>query len=384
MTFSKLEKTRNDSEGKSLIAGTSSDTSTAQAGLDNDNDNHNEERWHDDDSDDDDCSGEKRDTERIFRKLRLRPGYSHYPHLAEKCRPIVQLWHDTWSDSCPKFWKRMKRNLPKELNESFFILEEMIRFCGEYAGEEKVTIIDMCSGVGYLSMFLSHLLPSHKVSRIVPIDILFRCHLDTTSEEYDGQHLSTQHLNNPIHPIEIRPRRADIKSGRELRQIAHHCIANAPGPVIILGVHLCKSLSVHTVRLFNTTKALRLYLKPCCLPGRKELKSKSPPFWTFGSMEGGGFGLETLYCSKIENNHVEDDKQSSTEDFFNGKAEIQQLSTSCYDSDQTAGDVNNSLFTRWVNLLRDAANSIDGVEAKIYHSSVQKHHFQNQFIVATR
>ena len=115
-----------------------------------------------------------------------------------------------------------------------------------------------------------------------------------------SRHLSSAHLTSPIHPIPIRPRKANIKKGRELRQIAHHCVDQAPGPVIILGVHLCKSLSVHTVRLFNITNVCRLYLKPCCLPGRKELRRREPPFWAFDHMPGGGFGVKTLYCSEIK------------------------------------------------------------------------------------
>jgi len=37
-----------------------------------------------------------------------------------------------------------------------------------------------------------------------------------------------------------------------------------------------------------------------------------------------------------------------------------------------------------VHLLRDAADSGDGVSANINYCSVQLKHFQNQFIVATR
>ena len=210
----------------------------------------------------------------------------------------------------------MRRALPKELNESAFIIDEMIKFFDNVAvdSEPPYTIVDMCSGVGFLAMFLSHLLRADKISRIWAIDTLFElsdkalagvvdaASVDTSNRQDDGHNaekeensLTSYHLTNPVHPIPIKPRKANIKKGRELKQIAKHCIDRAPGATIILGVHLCKSLSVHTVRLFNTSpKACRLYLKPCCLPGRKELRRREPPFWAFQHMESGGLGVVTL------------------------------------------------------------------------------------------
>jgi len=390
----------------------------------------------------DDHHEHEHDVDRIFSKLSLLPSHSQHPELMERCRPIIDLWHDTFACTSQKdgtgaqLWKKMRRNIPKELNESAFILNEMMHICNEYDGDEPLTIIDMCSGVGYLSMFLSHLLPSEMVSRIIPIDVLFAAHNDKGSvssssssstgtsavgvdndvnsyantsrpitdsdvtnndQALDGgemqtekpqiNHLSTDHLLSPIHPIPIRPRRANIKKGRELRQISKHCIAKAPGPVIILGVHLCKSLSVHTVRLFNstTTKASRLYLKPCCLPGRKDLRRREPPFWEFEGMRGGGFGVKTLYCEVIDST-TKDSEQLVVVDLAEAKREARLIVEAEGETevDAHAGARTNSLFTKWVRLLRDAADSGDGVSANINYCSVQLKHFQNQFIVATR
>ena len=350
-----------------------------------------------DEEEEEDDPNDEHDVDRIFRKLKSRPAHLQYPDLIARCRPIVQLWNDSYATSLPKFWKRTRRNLPKELNESVFILEEMIHLVENYEKEEPLTILDMCSGIGYLSMFLSHLLPTEKVSRIVPIDILFRSHEDKghkEDDEEDRKHLSTIHLRSSIHPIEIRPRRANIKSGRELRQIAHYCIEQAPEPVIILGVHLCKALSVHTVRLFNTSsKASRLYLKPCCLPGRKDVKRRDPPFWTFEHMEGGGFGLQTLYCSRVS----DESKKENEDDDLNlakAKKDARLLKVTEGGGEEEADGKNHSgvegkrgtaLFTKWVHLLCDAADTgIEGTKVEIHHSSVQKHHFQNQYVVASR
>lgn len=342
----------------------------------------------------------------IFEKLSKLPISSRYPDLLDRCRPIVEAWHAEFSVTQPPvWWSRMRRNLPKELNESAFILDELLSVIDGYHGDHPVTIIDMCSGVGYLSMFLSHLLPPSKVSRIVAVDILFQSHIDlSASNEEKGReknnigptangndnsdsamkpqshHLQTSHLISPIHPITIRPRRANIKKGRELRQIAEHCVAQAPGAVIILGIHLCKSLSVHTVRLFNTTSASHLYLKPCCLPGRRELGRKHPPFWAFDQMEGGGFGVKTLYCQEIKGKRTDASAGMMPSDSDEPATEKEAVPIE-HNGHHHSGV---RLFSRWVTLLRDATRTAAGVTAEIHHLPVQARGFQNQFIVAKR
>ena len=364
--------------------------------------------------------------------MSLLPVQQQFPQLIEKCKPIVQTLHDTFASSntnsntseMSSTWSRMKRKLPKEINESAFILQEMIELLDQYEeGEDEkdlqpITFIDICSGVGFISIFLSHLLPKQKVSRIVPIDVLFHPHIDpsTTKSDTDKQaqeegtthqqphipstqtpspkqkkinhRLSTQHLRSSIHPIPIHPRQANIKKGRELRQIARFCINAAPGPIVILGVHLCKSLSVHTVRLFNMTvdKSFKLYLKPCCLPGRRDLRRKDPPFWTFDHMDDGGFGSKTLYCEEItKDNHDEvEEILHDRNDDDHGEGEDETIMNNKKHRINVNNRQHNGLFSKWTNLLCQAVNTNDGTAACIQHYSTQSHHFQNQFIVASR
>mmetsp|Transcript_11034 Transcript_11034/g.16901 ORF Transcript_11034/g.16901 Transcript_11034/m.16901 type:complete len:320 (-) Transcript_11034:91-1050(-) len=314
----------------------------------------------------------------------------------------------------------MKRNIPKELNESAFILNEVMRIRQQPGitklGDEEdneckgpITIIDVCSGIGFLSIFLSHLLPPEKISLIVAVDILFPHHSSssqtssrTAADEKDDSdverqkenrkktnHLSTSHLLDPIHPIPIRPRKANIKKGRELRQITKYCIAPAPGPVIILGIHLCKSLSVHTVRLFHssTDNQTSMFLKPCCLPGSRDLSRREPPFWTFDGMQGGGFGIQSLYCEEINRpgskDNLEVKHEAHTLELAKRDARLASKVAEKQDV-HTSDKQSNPLFTRWVGLLCDAANSETGVNANINLTTVQVNHFQNQYIVATR
>jgi hypothetical protein len=360
--------------------------------------------------DEDDSDQFDNDVDRIFYKLSALPSYEQFPDLMQRCRLIVTLWHDTFSIEDKHLWKKMKRNLPKELNESAFILDEMISVCNMLPdGNDPITIIDMCSGVGYLSMFLSHLLPAEKVGRIIPIDVLFAAHnnasatIDSTKKtddslQQDGKveeeaksssptcHLSVRHLSSDIHPIPIKSRKANIKKGRELRQISKYCVSSAPGPVIILGVHLCKSLSVHTTRLFTmNSNASRLYLKPCCLPGRKDLQRRVPPFWTFEGMQGGGFGVKTLYCEEVrETTEAEAVVDIEPIDVLSPIIAADLEGENVKEDGHINKNASHVLFSKWTGLLRDAANSADGVTANIRICSVQANHFQNQFILAKR
>ena len=196
----------------------------------------------------------------ILSRLYQLPVSSHHPHLIDQFRLVLRRLGGAFAVSHPKLWRRkIKRTAAKEINEMAFIIEELTRIIckdgdsGDVRaiefGAPPVTIIDLCSGMGYLSMFLSHFLPPSRVSRIISVDVLFPSPNDPNydsvggyeeEENGDGRHLPTSHLLHPIHPIPIRPRRANLKKGRELRQIIKHCIDKAPGPVIIVGVHLCK------------------------------------------------------------------------------------------------------------------------------------------------
>jgi hypothetical protein len=46
-----------------------------------------------------------------------------------------------------------------------------------------------------------------------------------------------------------------------------HIFDKAKGPVIILAIHLCGTLSIKAVDMFNNNENVKLFaLKPCCLP----------------------------------------------------------------------------------------------------------------------
>lgn len=307
------------------------------------------------------------DVTSIFAKLHGLPVAHHYPELLTRCRPILQRWHDAWHETDPKLWTKIRRALPKEINESAFVLDELTQFVEAYTHESDrpLVIVDLCSGIGLLSMLLSHLLPPHKVVKICAVDVLFPSHVakvaSANADENDngGQpqqspkhHLPTHHLTaRDVHPIAIQARKVNLKKRREWKQILQHVVRDAPA--ILVGIHLCKSLSVHAVRLWhaacnnndngsNNNNALRLYLKPCCLPGRRDLQRKHPPFWEFAHMKEttGGVGVQLLYCPEITTRATTSTSNSNATTTRGENRDTTTATTNVNKNDQSARLVN--------------------------------------------
>lgn len=74
--------------------------------------------------------------------------------------------------------------------------------------------------------------------------------------------------SDDLFPIELTYRKYDLKDQSSLRKgLGKHVIERAPGPLMLLGVHLCGTLSIRAVQVFNDfPKCVFLALKPCCLP----------------------------------------------------------------------------------------------------------------------
>lgn len=78
----------------------------------------------------------------------------------------------------PSLWarfikhKRKQTRSLKELNESAPVMQEVLDMIrtSELPDGQKYTIIDLCSGFGFMSMYLAEMLPPDKVDRIVLVD----------------------------------------------------------------------------------------------------------------------------------------------------------------------------------------------------------------------
>mmetsp|Transcript_9455 Transcript_9455/g.20529 ORF Transcript_9455/g.20529 Transcript_9455/m.20529 type:complete len:306 (-) Transcript_9455:591-1508(-) len=79
--------------------------------------------------------------------------------------------------------------------------------------------------------------------------------------------LNWDHVYNLPWPVTLTTRRSDLKLPSTHKQILEKLLEPAPGPVFILGVHLCGVLSIKAIETFNLgPKCVGMALKPCCLP----------------------------------------------------------------------------------------------------------------------
>jgi hypothetical protein len=118
---------------------------------------------------------------------------------------------------------------------------------------------------GYLSMLLSEILPPAKVQRLVLMDKAWALHNVTPQ----SHHMSAAHIYGKYYstwPIPLVTSKQDFKSGAQRRHMEAKYFQQ--GPVILLAVHLCGTLSLKAVDFFNHNPAVQFFcLKPCCLPG---------------------------------------------------------------------------------------------------------------------
>ena len=128
------------------------------------------------------------------------PGRNTYSSVYEDSINAIVKWRKRYRGN-PLLWKRIfKERIIKELVESAPVIEYVRRAVASSSDEqEKFTIIDLCSGKGYLSMFLSEILPEDKVERCVLVDKAWAiASKDTT--ELKPHHMNWDHIygTNPL------------------------------------------------------------------------------------------------------------------------------------------------------------------------------------------
>ena len=107
-------------------------------------------------------------------ELKHMPVGKMYPDLVDKATEIVKKWKVDFPLSV---WTRTVKGdrVAKEFNESAPVIARMLKFVDEEFEKpenegRRITIVDLCSGFGYLGMFLSELLDPEKVRKIYLID----------------------------------------------------------------------------------------------------------------------------------------------------------------------------------------------------------------------
>jgi hypothetical protein len=225
-------------------------------------------------------------------ELQKDPLHSEYPDIFQAAPKCITKWRQRYRGDRVT-WKRIfqKDRVIKEFIEAVPIIDAVRRLVvggndddddeTKQTTAKKYTIIDLASGKGYLSMFLSELLPPSRVEKFVLMDKAWPQHdrppqphhiswthiYGTTSkEEKDGEEEEKRKRYYDTWPIPLTTSKQDLKKGNQRRGLQERFLSD--GPVIMLAVHLCGTLSLKAVQFFNDNPNIRFFcLKPCCLPG---------------------------------------------------------------------------------------------------------------------
>jgi len=85
-------------------------------------------------------------------------------------------------------------------------------------------------------------------------------------------------------PIPLVTSKQDLKQSITLRQLQERYGGEDRGPILILAIHLCGTLSTQGIKLFHMLpNAKALFLKPCCLPGM--VYQKRQEFFELGTYQ---------------------------------------------------------------------------------------------------
>ena len=139
---------------------------------------------------------------------------------------------------------------------------------------EKFRIIDLACGRGYLSMFLSELLPPERVERCILVDKQWPMHnLPPKQHHINWSHIYGSFKDSSIPynyyeswPVKLNTSKVNLKNSKEVTNMEERLFQNK-GPIVLVAVHLCGTLSLRAVEIFNRNPETKFFcLKPCCLP----------------------------------------------------------------------------------------------------------------------
>ena len=153
-----------------------------------------------------DCNELNDKFEWIEQELQKLPVSSLYPTLAQNALDILKVWRQRF----PKqIWIRIFRRdrVLKELNETAPVMDYILKAVKNYSKQhdkDQITIVDLCCGFGYMSMFLAEMLDPQKVNRLVLIDKQWPHH---EQEQALPHQISDEHIRNFQWPIFLQTRK---------------------------------------------------------------------------------------------------------------------------------------------------------------------------------
>ncbi len=256
----------------------------------------------------------------LSNELRTWPFASLYPWMLTQVVDMLLVWRRTLPGTAwRRLWKGMR--IVKEINEVMPAALQVVEWVQRLPEGSNVEVVDICSGIGFLSMLLSHLLPAdkvrgiwlvdkqwpnanreplaHEVRRTLPLQLLSpppRASSERRRSAACFLQISWEHIKAVNWPIPLATRKTDIKDGSAVRNLSKCVFGRAQGPLIMAGIHLCGTLSIKAVQIFNDNpQCVALVLKPCCMPGRKHIFAQqvlarrkhcgntARPYWELGT-----------------------------------------------------------------------------------------------------
>jgi len=214
--------------------------------------------------------------EHLAQEARRLPLAQRDPELLERSLAVLERWHRRFPT---QVWGRMiktgeggTRHMPKvlkELDEIAPILRQVERWLLALPPEAPpAAVVDLCSGFGFLGMFLAELAPEpgRRLGEIILVD-----------RGWPNPHIGSKGTisNDHIYDhgewrVPMQTIKSDIKEQGNVRSLVRRVVACDDRPCIICAVHLCGTLSLRAAQLFNSTaRAQALALVPCCMPPKK-------------------------------------------------------------------------------------------------------------------
>jgi hypothetical protein len=205
-----------------------------------------------------------------------------YSDLFLRCAGAVVHWRKRYRDD-RTLWLRLFRaeKVVKEVVESIPVISLVEDWMDRHQNLEKpVTIIDLCSGKGYLSMLLSEILPADRVNKCFLVDKAWpMCHGKTLAHHVNWDHIygSENDIGGPRYyetwPIPLVTSKVNLNKKQQITSMINRFGTTEHGPVLILAVHLCGVLSIRAVNFFQMLPTAQfLVLKPCCLPDIRQTR----------------------------------------------------------------------------------------------------------------
>ena len=213
------------------------------------------------------------------------PNYVDFPEVYADAEVAILRWRQRYLSSSPRLWRSLMKadRMLKELVEAAPVIaavRAVVEDEGALGPGERFSIVDLCSGKGFLSMFLSETLDPQKVERCFLVDKQWPP-LDWPHDQpILPHHISDAHIYAErgageqtnyfkTWPIPLHTSKQDLKKRATVTKLGERLVRRSSGPLLILGIHLCGTLSLRAIDLFNANPkdAALLVLKPCCLPG---------------------------------------------------------------------------------------------------------------------